>query len=134
MHRRLCHLARAPHLRVLAWLAWAMLALTPAFAAPAGMGGAHGGGQAVPAMQMADHDTHDMSAMTADCCAAPTAHGHAAMSDCHCPVTCASVLPAVAMAELAAVPVAAMPVPRRGAMAPHLNRSPPLRPPLLQTS
>lgn len=135
MHRSLRHLARTPHLRVLAWLAWLMLTVTPVYGAPAGMtGDAHGMGQTSPMMQMADHSAHDMSAMTADCCTGQAAHGHDMTGSCHCAATCASVLPVLAMAELAPPSMDAMPVPRHGAVAPSVTRSPPLRPPLLLTS
>ena len=84
-------------------------------------------------MQMTGHMVHDMSAMTADCCAGQAAHGHDMTSNCHCAATCASVLPVLAMAELAHSSMEAMPIPRHGAVAPSVTRSPPLRPPLLQT-
>jgi hypothetical protein len=132
MHRRLRQVVRTPHLRVLAWLAWLMLAASPVFAAPFGTG-AHDMGPPASTMQMVGHAAHDLSAMAADCCAAPDAHGHGAVNDCPCPATCVSALPASAMGTLASVPAVAMPVTRRGAMAPDFFRSPPLRPPLLQT-
>jgi hypothetical protein len=131
MHRLLRHLARRPHLRVLALLAWLMLALMPVHGAPGGMmDESHGMNQA---MSMADHGVHDMTTMTADCCAGQTPHDHAATGSCHCAATCASVLPALALAGLAPLRMEAMVVPRHGAMAPSVQRSPPLRPPLQQT-
>lgn len=137
MHRSLRQLARTPHLRVLAWLAWLMLALTPAYGAPGGtMNDAHGVHQTSTAMTMtmADHAEPDLAAMTSDCCAGQSPHTHDAMGSCHCAATCASVLPVVAMLELAPASMHAMPVPHHGTMAPSVTRSPPLRPPLLQTS
>jgi hypothetical protein len=127
MHRRLRQVVRTPPLRVLAWLAWLLLAASPVFAAPVGVGGAHDGPAA--SMPKVDHAAHDGSAVTADCCSTPGVPGHAA-TDCHCPATCASALPALAMVEMPLVRVAVTPPPRHGAMAPDQLRSPPLRPPL----
>jgi hypothetical protein len=135
MHRSLRHLARTPHLRVLAWFAWLMLALAPAHGAPGGMvGDAHDMSPTSSMMPMADHAAHAMSAMADDCCTGQAPHTHDAMNSCHCAATCTSVLPALAMPELAPAAMHAMSVPRHGAMAPSVTRSPPLRPPLLQTS
>jgi hypothetical protein len=139
MHRFLRHPARTPHLRVMAWFAWLMLALTPVYGAPGGMasdghGMSHGMSQTSLMIPMTDHAAHDMSAMTTDCCTGQAPHTHDAMSSCHCAATCASVLPVPAMLELAPAFMHAMSVPRHGAMAPSVTRSPPLRPPLLQTS
>lgn len=137
MHRSLRQLVRTPHLRVLAWLAWLMLALTPAYGAPDGtMDDAHGVHQTSTAMTMtmADHAAPDMAAMMSDCCPGQSPHTHDAMGSCHCAATCASVLPVVAMLELAPASMHAMPVPHQGTMAPSVIRSPLLRPPLPQTS
>lgn len=135
MHRSLRHFARTPNLRVLAWLAWLMLALTPAYGAPGGtLGDAQGVSQTSAMMPMADHAAPDMAAMTTDCCPGQSPHTHDAMGSCHCAATCASVLPVLAMLELAPASMHGMPVPRHGTMAPSVTRSPPLRPPLLQTS
>lgn len=134
MHRSLRHLARTPHLRVLAWLAWLMLAVTPVYGTPDGMAGdSHASAPAASAMAMADHAAHDMSAMLADCCATQALHDHGSMNNCHCAATCVSVLPTLAMMELAPAPIDALSVPRHGQTAPDVLRSPPLRPPLLQT-
>lgn len=134
MHRTLRHPARLPHLRVLAWLAWLMLALAPVHAAPGGMTcDAHDMGQASSAMPMADHVTHGLSAMASSCCAGQAPHGHDQSGDCPCAVACASVLPVLALAELARPFAHAMTIPRHGALAPDIVRSVPLRPPLLQT-
>lgn len=135
MHRSLRQLARTPHLRVLAWLAWLMLALTPAYGAPGGtMDDARGVNQTSAMMPTADHAAPDMAAMTSDCCAGQSPHTQDAMGSCHCAATCASVLPVVAMLELAPASMHATPVPHQGTMAPSVTRSPPLRPPLPQTS
>jgi len=81
-------------------------------------------------VMMAGHAAHDMP--MGDCC--PTPHGHDATADCHCVATCASVLPVLAMPELARMDRHTPAMPCHAVMAPGVVRSPPLRPPLLQTS
>jgi hypothetical protein len=134
MHRPFYQLARLPHLRVLALLAWLVLALAPVHGATGGMtGDARNMGRASSAMPMADHAAHDMSAMTAGCCAAQTPHDHHTGGDCPCAASCTSVLPVLALAVPAVPCMHAMAVPRHDAAAPDVVRSPPLRPPMPQT-
>lgn len=108
-----------------------MLAATPAFGAPAattGMAMDH----ATMATSAADHAAH---AIADDCCSTQTPHGQAAMGgDCHCAVTCVSVLPALAFGDWTLAMPDAMPVSRHGAVAPRVAFSPPLRPPLQLTT
>jgi hypothetical protein len=134
MHRTSPQFARLPHLRVLALLAWLMVVLAPVLGAGGGVpGDARSMGRTSSVMPMADHAAHDMSAMTAGCCTGQALHGHDMGGDCPCAVTCASVLPVLALAVPAVPSMHATTVPRHGAMAPDVVRSPPLRPPLLQT-
>jgi hypothetical protein len=116
----------------MAWLAWLMLAVAPAYGMPSGM--MDGARYATPLSHMVDHIRHVMPMMVSDCCADQVHADHGAMTVCHCAVTCASVLPALAIAEFAPVALDAMHVPRHGAVAPGIIPSPPLRPPLIQTS
>jgi hypothetical protein len=130
MSRTLRHLACSSRFRALAWLAWLMLAVTPAYGTPGGMAmnDAHRAGPLPSAVQVADHSQHAMPA-DADCCGGQ-GHGQQGSADaCHCAVVCGSVLPAVAMVEFPAAPLAGMQRPAPIAAPPSIPHAPPLRPP-----
>ena len=134
MPRTLRHLVRLPHLRVMAWLAWLMLALAPVHAAPGGMPGMvpaadHG----VHLAHMSDQMHHTMP-VKAECCDGQDHAGHGTTNTCHCAATCGTVLPVMAMTLLSAVAPAVLHVDSLRAIAPKLAHAPPLRPPLLRIS
>jgi hypothetical protein len=131
MSRTLRHFANSSRFRALAWLAWLILAVTPVYGTPGGMdmSGAHQAGSAVPsATQVVDHSQHAMPT-DADCCGGQ-GHGQQGSTDaCHCAAMCGSLLPAVAMVELA--PAALVGAQRAAPVAapPSIPHAPPLRPP-----
>lgn len=134
MNRTLRRFTNTPHLRVMAWLAWLFLAVAPVHGMPGQMAGDLPVVTAMSSMTHAtDHAGQAMPGMADDCCAGQNHGGDAPMPGCHCVATCASVLPVFAMVTLFPVFPAAIYVPRHGASAPSVTRSPPLRPPLLQT-
>jgi len=104
-----------------------MLVLAPLHASPGSAVEAAVHDGASMAM-MAGHGAHDMPASMHDCCQAPS--GHDMATDCHCATTCASVLPVLAMPELAGVARQVPTIPGHVAMAPGIVQSPPLRPPM----
>ncbi|MGH8160231.1 MAG: hypothetical protein ACREPQ_19115 [Rhodanobacter sp.] len=132
MHRIPRQLARSPHLRVMAWLAWLMLAVAPVHAAPCGaMEMAAAMGHGAHAAQVSDHAQHAMP-VKADCCGGQDHARHGSTSTCHCAVTCGTALPVMTMAALAPVAPAALHGSLRHVVAPKLAHAPPLRPPLLR--
>ena len=134
MNRTLCHFANTPRLRVMAWLAWLILAVAPVHGMPGQMTGDLPAVAAMSSMTHAVHHAgHAMPGMADDCCTGQGHRGGAPMPGCHCVATCAGVLPVFAMVALFPVFPGTMYVPRHGAGTPSVTRSPPLRPPLLQT-
>ncbi len=131
MPHTLRHLARLPHLRVMAWLAWLMLAVAPVHAAPGGMMGMGPAvDHSVHQAQMSDQ-MHHITPAKAECCDGQDDAGHGTTNACHCAATCGTALPVMAMAALSPVAPAAMPVPLGIVVAPKLMHAPPLRPPLV---
>jgi hypothetical protein len=134
MHRTLRQLARSPHLRVMAWLAWLILAVAPVHAAPGGMMGvASAPDQGAHLLHTPDHMHHVMP-VKADCCGDRDHGGHGTAGSCHCAATCGTVLPVMAMAGLSLMTPAVLHVSWRKVVAPKLAHAPPLRPPLMRTS
>jgi hypothetical protein len=130
MNRTLRHVARSPHLGMLAWLAWVFLAVMPAHGMPAGVMGA---APVVGQMALMTHPVdHAMPDMADDCCAKPFPGDYCTMQACHCVTT--GDLPALIRVALAPAIIDALPVPRKGADAPSVTSSPPLRPPAFQIS
>lgn len=131
MNGILHHLARSPHLRAMAWLAWLILVINPVYGAPLGM--MHGVHSSTPpvahAAQVSEH-CHHAAPVKADrsgggdhdtgCKGA----GHA----CQCAATCCSLLP-TAMAGLAPTVLSSILWSPRRVAAPRSGNSPPLRPP-----
>jgi hypothetical protein len=130
MSRTLRHFAYSSRFRALAWLAWLILAVMPAYGTPGGMAmsDAHQAGPVPSVAHLAGHDQHAMQ-VDADCCGG-RGHGQQALTDaCHCAVVCGSVLPAVAMVELAPAPLVAVQRSASVAAPPSIPHAPPLRPP-----
>jgi hypothetical protein len=119
-----------PHLRVLAWLAWVMLALAPVHAAPGGMSGmAPAVGHVAQMVPMSDQMHYTMPTK-AECCDGQDHAGHGTTNACHCAATCGTVLPVMAMTLLSAVSPAVLHIASLPVTAPKLAHAPPLRPPL----
>jgi hypothetical protein len=130
MHRTLRHLARSPHFRVLAWLAWLILAVAPLHAAPGVtvMSGEHQMGSARSAAHVVEHGQHAMS-VDADCCGGQGHAQHASANACHCAAVCGNALPVVAMVELAPLSLAGVHLTARFAAPSSVIQAPLLRPP-----
>ncbi|WP_426702651.1 hypothetical protein ACPPVV_06525 [Rhodanobacter sp. Col0626] len=128
MNRTPHPLARSPHLRMLAWLAWMFLAVVPVQGVPgAGMtGAASAGGPMVSVTHAMDHA---MQGMADDCCMNQLHGDHCTMQACHCVTT--GDLPTLLQVALVSAATDALHVPRQGADAPLVTSSPPLRPPAL---
>jgi len=130
MHRTLRHLARSPHFRVLAWLAWLILAVAPVHGMPGVMvmSDAHQAAPARSATHVLEHGQHAMS-VDADCCGGQGHGQHASANACHCAAVCGNALPVVAMAELAPLLVGGVHLAARFAAPPSIVHAPLLRPP-----
>lgn len=123
MQRSLRQVFRQPHLRVMALLAWLMLALLPAHARPVPM--AMSGASMPTTMPQANAEhPHDTGT---DCCA-----DQVGMTGCHCAASCAFTTPLIEAATLASVPLTARPAAFAVLRMPGQPRVPPLRPPLVQ--
>jgi hypothetical protein len=124
MRRALHHVSSQPHLRVMAWLAWVMLALLPAHAMPVVM--------VMPVASMSVVMQHASArhhhATAPDCCA-----DQLAATGCHCAASCVFTMPLVDAPTLAALSFNTRPAAFIVVRAPRLPRVPPLRPPLVQT-
>lgn len=129
MNGILHHIARSPHLRVMAWLAWLILVINPVsgYGAPLGiMYDIHSAAHVSHVAQASDYcqQAAPVKVDRAGCGDYDTGAGHI----CHCAETCCSLLP-TAMAVLApAILSSILWFPRRVA-APSTGSSPPLRPP-----
>jgi len=130
MHRTLRHLARSPHFRVLAWLAWLILAVTPVHGASGAMvmSGVHQAVSARSASHVVEHGQHAMSA-DADCCGGQGQALQGSANACHCAAVCSSALPVVAMVELAPLALDGVHLAARFASPPSVVHAPLLRPP-----
>ncbi|MFC5582437.1 hypothetical protein [Rhodanobacter terrae] len=130
MSRTPRHLACSSRFRALAWLAWLILAVTPAYGSAGGMAmsDAHHAGLMASAAHVVGHGRHAMP-VDADCCGEQGHGQHGTTDACHCAAVCGSVLPAVAMVELAAAPLAIVQRPAPIAAPPSVPHAPPLRPP-----
>lgn len=134
MHRTFRHLRRLPYLRVMAWLAWLMLALAPVHATPGGMPGMVSViDHSVHLPQMSDQ-MHRAMPVKAECCDGQDHAGHGMTNTCHCAATCGTVLPVMAMTLLSAVAPAVLHVASLPVRAPRVTYTPLLRPPLLEVS
>jgi hypothetical protein len=123
MQRSLRHVSSQPHLRVMALLAWLMLALLPAHARQVPM--AMSGASMPTTMQQANvQHPHDSAA---ECCT-----DQLAMATCHCAAGCAFTAPLVQAPGLAPVLFTARPAALVVLRTPGQPRVPPLRPPLVQ--
>jgi hypothetical protein len=119
------HLIRSRPGRVLAWLAWLVLAVSPLQSGPSGdwVGMSH---HAHAAAVNQGH-AHTVTAAAHDCCA--PSHGLPLQDACHCASMCASTLPAMALARLDRVAPAAPLVALHAVHAPRGVHSRLLRPP-----
>ena len=123
--------SRSPTLRVLAWLAWLVLAASPVVGMPVEML------DGAPPVAHGTAQVHTMghgqatSASVDDCCHEPLLlTGQHADPDCRCAGVCCSALPVMALAPLTPFALADRPVSRLAGSAPAFVRAPPLRPPL----
>jgi hypothetical protein len=121
------HLMRSQPCRVVAWLAWLLLVVSPLQAAPSNSmaGMLHHGHSATVV-----HDQGHAAPMVADdCCAHPLLPGQPGSGACHCASMCASTLPAMAIARLDRVAPAAPLVTSHPVHAPRGVHTRLLRPP-----
>ena len=121
----------------MAWLAWLMLVVPAAHAAPCGMMGmAPAAEQVSPLAQASGSAHHAMPVMADDCGDQGSAHQdqahHGATHACHCVATCATVLPVMTMAGFSPVALTVRHVFLHSVISPERMHAPPLRPPLIQ--
>ena len=122
------HLLRSRPCRVVAWLAWLILVVSPLQAAPS---------NSVAGMMSHEHaasidHVHGHAALTMaddDCCAQSHLAGLSLQGACHCASMCASTLPAMAIARLDRVAPAVPLVALRPIHAPRGVHTRLLRPP-----
>lgn len=121
------HPLRSRPCRVVAWLAWLILVVSPLQAAPSSslMGMmSHGHAASIEHGQR-----HAVPTMADDCCSQSYLAGLSLQGACHCASMCASTLPAVAIARLDRVAPAVPLVTLRPVHAPRGVHTRLLRPP-----
>lgn len=133
MNRILHRLARSPHPRVMASLAWLILVINPVavYGAPLGMmHGVHSRTLPVAHVAQVSDQCHHAAPVKADhsCCSDHNSGG-TMNHTCSCAAVCCSALPAMAMAGVPAVPISTMHWAPLRADLRSSNRAPPLRPP-----
>ncbi|MEO7052758.1 MAG: hypothetical protein ABI128_13945 [Rhodanobacter sp.] len=113
--------------RVLAWLAWLVLVISPLQAAPLNSPAiAVGHDHAASSVHGQGHAT---LMVADDCCPSPHVPGQPARDLCHCASVCASTLPAVSITRLDRVAAAVPMVALLSVPAPRGVHTPLLRPP-----
>lgn len=125
MRHPLRHLSTQPYLRMMAWLAWLMLALLPAHAMPVAMAGSMAPMASMSSAMPAQHAPDRASACCAD---------HLSTTGCQCTAGGAFTVPPADAPALPRVRFTALSGSPDASRAPGLPAVPPLRPPSRQTA